>query len=148
MKKAPYIILLCTILFACKKPDIPQNTNSSGYFFCKIDGNGFVPPKTSAVIGSDSTLVISGTNSINKLINVTLKGINTDTFIIDNKINKGLYAQGFSSYQNANSGIVIISKLDTTNKKISGTFSFEIQAGNGLPAHSITEGTFTDLTLE
>jgi len=167
----PLLTILSLIAIQCKKSSTdagdqlpPITTTGANTFGCLVNGNVWLPYGVSYSVPTLNVNVViptgnSGKSEIqifankaeqneNSGIYITIRGISdTGTYQIENYLNTGLvYFNGNTSYEPFDTfGIVHISRCDTIQKIISGTFSF---IGYTNTNHSIgetvsiTEGRF------
>jgi hypothetical protein len=147
MKKLILFILLLLSLYEikCNKDGTPIEslppitTNGANTFGCKVDGKVWLPyggfnlkaiTVNGGIIATSSAIQIFTCNRKNGAmsdLDITLNNVfDTGTYKIYNKLDEGLlYSDGNSSYEPFDTfGIVHISRCDTVQKIISGTFSF------------------------
>lgn len=136
--------------FSCKKDsDSPSQTSSPG-FSAKYDGNSWTANAyTAGYLSYSHTLQIIGTKSNGtEQITLSLKTSTTGTFPISDTVSGSGIIGGltFSSFGEDNHvGSIVITKMDLTANKISGTFSFDAYESSNV--HHITEGKFTDVPM-
>jgi hypothetical protein len=136
---------------------------------CKKDSNSTVPTKMSATIGgkqwesltrttilqTDANIfVITGISLTGEVLAVTVYGSTPGTY--DLTIAIPIKAQCAGSYMPSatssdvyvsSTGTVVLSKVDKTAKKISGTFSFTLNK-TVADTKTVTNGVFNDLLYE
>lgn len=141
----------------------PATQTGAQTFGCLIDGKAFVPPKfgTNApsafyqFVGGSYTLSIYGStdggSNLKSILlgaldvpaitttNYPLKSEENGNFLGKYLIGGGIAFSGITS--NSNPGILTITRFDTTNFIISGTFSFTVLNNNGNEI-KITDGRF------
>ena len=125
----------------------------------KIDGTEW-SAITKVTTMQSAQFLINGTSSSGEVINVTVFGtsegtylleFNTDTSISVKTQFSGLYkpkgAVSDSSNYIAKEGTVVLSKVDTENKTVSGTFNFTARKTSltDTSTVNITDGKFEDL---
>jgi len=156
MKKSKLFILITIIAFSfsCKKDSkITDIINPSASMKCKIDGVDWIAQIRETILQSNK-FIINGTTGSN-VINVTTIGTTTGTYNLS--ITIPIQTQFSATFTNSTSsdslytayeGSVTLSAVDTTNKKISGTFSFKAKnlLHPLLNDKNITAGTFTELS--
>lgn len=160
MKKITLFILISGLVFtySCKKDtkieDVANLVNLNASYKCKINGASW-NAVTRVTTKQGNTFLINGTGSIgNDVLNVTVLGITTGTYNLTTTMPvqtqmSATFANGThaDSLYTAYEGTVTLSSVDTTNKKISGSFSFK--AKNLLMMEKVfTEGTFTNLIYQ
>jgi hypothetical protein len=146
------IIFLAVILLAgaCKKDGTIATKMSA-----TIDGKGWATiVRETVLVASTNNLVITGTSSLGEILVVTVYGSTTGTYELTTSIplKTDCLASFKSSITAANediyistTGKVVISKIDKTAKKVSGTFEFTL-VRKLTETKSVTNGVFTDLT--
>jgi hypothetical protein len=170
MKKIFILFVFATTLFGCDKDDKPQPTNlvdqlppptqtGENTFGCILDGQVFKPDNGSDSLGCfyqlvegeyyfslhafrdiNNTFIALGIGAIKKQI------FQGQTYILDSKIDGntfGIYNFGINFY-NTNSthrGELYVTKLDTINQIVSGTFWYDVIDSNGV-IHKIRDGRF------
>lgn len=151
MKNTKFLILIFVIAFsfACKKDSkITDIINPSASLKCKVNGVDWTA-QTRLTTMQSNKFIINGTvgTSGSNILNITIFGANTGTYITVPTQFLATYTNdtgvGDSLYTSTE-GTVTLSKVDTTNKRISGTFSFKAKNPQ-LLNKQITAGTFTDL---
>ncbi len=151
MKNSKILILITIIAFsfACKKDSkIANIINPTASMKCKVNGADW-SAQTRVTTMQSNKFIINGTTgtSGSNVLNITIFGTTTGTYI-------NVPTQFLATYTNdtnasdslftATEGTVTLSKVDTVNKRISGTFSFNAKNAQ-LLNKQITAGTFTDL---
>ncbi len=153
MKKVLFLMAAVMILAAsCKDDDGNPNPiiNPTAKLSCKIDGNSW-SAVTRVSTNTQGTFVINGSTLTSDALNITIVGETPATYSL------GTMQYGFSAtyspvasntdsvYQAIN-GTVVLSEVNTTDKKISGTFNFNaVNVKNLSLTKSVTEGVFTAL---
>lgn len=157
MKKTILFALLSLILFSmsCKKDsDVTDIINLQASMSCKINGSPW-SATTRYTIKQGNTFLINGSANLgSELMNITFLGTTPGTYIID-PLNTLVEASASftnsalvtDSLYTATSGTFILSSVDTTNKKISGSFSFQ-STNTLLKIKTISEGVFTNLSYQ
>jgi hypothetical protein len=162
----PFILLFIAFVFSqCKKEPVNPNTDDglppatqtgANIFACKVNGQNWISGKSSPDLGvsiTSDTLAIKGTyhsigvETIYLLIKENLQqdvaydvNINNSiTYTTTRLCNSGTI--NFYNYH-SNEGQVKLSKLDRTNKIISGTFFFNIIRQNCGDTLRFTNGRF------
>lgn len=160
------------------KPTTTNTTPTTGRIICKVNGSswssdaenkfyylpgdtlvGTVAELTNGELTIQGNRVLSGDTStiaMNLVLTPAKTGKYEGTFDI-NAADGALYLPSrnitdllgilMGGYTNTYS--VTLTKVDTTNKKVSGVFTITMKApaGLGKPDYLVTEGSFTDLTL-
>lgn len=143
-------MLIVLGLAACKKDSETTNVvnTSNNLLSCKINGNSWSATTRAAVCYHDvseheySGFGITGINPTNlyDTLLITISGATPKTYteseftvaIIDDNSNIYTLTQG----------TLTITSVDTTNKKFSGTFNFEVKAENSQTTIQVTDGNF------
>jgi hypothetical protein len=135
---------------------------------CKKDAGSVIPTKMSATIDGKSwdsllrttiwqtnsnTFVITGTSLTGEILVVTTYGSTAGTYELSVLPVKAQCAGSYKASATTSSGdiyvssagTVVLSKVDKTAKKISGTFSFTL-VKNLSDTKTVTNGVFTDLS--
>ena len=136
-----------------------DNNSVTGNFRAKIEGAQWVANKgyrANRVLGIIS---ITGFSNDKKYITMTLRDsgvhrytlsdatlINTATYIDSNETNQQAYTTNQGTYPAQSGGEVLITAIDTVNKKISGTFNFKVFRQADGQVKNFTEGSFTNIT--
>lgn len=153
MKKL-FLFLFAAALFttACNDDDGSPSPiiNPSAKLSCNIDGSSW-SAVTRVTTNTQGTFVISGSTLSSDALNITIIGESTGTYTL------GTAQYGFSAtyspvasntdsvYQALN-GTVVLSEVNTTDKKISGTFNFNARNVTNLSNEiTVTDGVFTAL---
>lgn len=156
MKRIVFLLFAAGIIFSmsCKKDSkVTDIINLSASMKCKINGTQWTAV-TRLTTKQGNSFTINGTGSLgNDVLNIVVLGTTPGTYNLT--ITPVLvqmsatFANGTNadSLYTANEGTVTISSVDTTNKKISGSFSFKAKniASN---LKNITEGAFTNLIYQ
>ncbi len=148
-KTLAVVLGLSLLTAACKKDkkeDTPAPVVTNGMSY-KLDG-ATITPTTVAATYSSNTLTITG-NSANptKTLQISVPGVTAaGTF---NDTGTILYTEGTQTSVYADTvNVVTITELNTTTKKVSGTFTATVVPFIGNPATTgkvITAGTFTSV---
>ena len=157
MKKITLFILISGLLFtfSCKKDSkITDIVNVSASMKCKINGTSWTAI-TRVTTKQGNTFLINGTGSIgSEVLNITVLGTTTGTYTLDPLSSLTQFSANLTnssgvtdSLYTAYEGTVTLSSVDTTSKKISGSFSFKAK-NMLLNNKQITDGTFTSLTYQ
>ncbi|GAB4452028.1 MAG: hypothetical protein Fur0028_07560 [Bacteroidales bacterium] len=155
MKKISLIFATALSLFACKKDSkITDVINPTASFSCKINNVSW-SAITRVTRKQGNTFVITGTGSLgNDVLNITTFGTNAQTYHLDPINGQTQFSATFTMDTNNNdslyqavNGTVILTTVDTVNKKISGTFSFRSsKVISPLTIKDVTNGSFNNLT--
>lgn len=152
MKKLNFTFALICILtlFSCEKDkELTPNPTSQGSMTAMVDGASWTSSSASGA-RMNGVLNVTGTTANGSVIVITLfdKGVGT--------YNLNGASEGNAGYQITSGGVaftadsdpnasVIITKIDATNKTLSGTFSFKVYRSSDSLTKVITEGKFTDI---
>ena len=145
--------------------DIAAGGSSTSSFTAKIDGSNFVADETLgdySVSAIGNQLIISGLSSSGKTISFQIINPAVGTFPASMESTSltllqyfdaslGGLGGAFSSYNpmtDTSIGTVTITNFDTTNDKVSGTFSFEAYNISNSTTKSITNGVFTNVEFD
>jgi len=156
MKHILTLSVVVCMLFAitsCKK-DAKLNDiiNPTASMKCKIDGTAWSAQTRVTTIQSNK-VIINGTGSLGSdVLNITTFGTTTGTYNLSTTVPiQTQFSATFTNNTNstdslytAYSGSVTLTKVDTVNKRISGTFYFHAK-NMQLLNKTVTEGSFTDL---
>lgn len=157
-----FAVALLFFVASCNRMEdsVPLNpTGTNGYttpFKCKIDGKEWRPKSVSAIV-SNNLIMIGGETDNGQSVMLSLRASKEGTYYLNN-------ATGFSmatfkqdvdlprifttNGEAKGGGTLVISKIDTNNHKISGSFQFLLvdpQTGN---ERNVTEGIFTDISYQ
>jgi len=140
-------VVVLIIVASCKK----DSNILTASMTAKINLNAWDASLRVTVL-QGGNFIITGTSLTGEIIEITTYGSAQGTYILQTLPPivqfTALYKENATVLdQNAfaaTSGQVFISKIDATEKKISGTFNFDAR-DLGLNTVSITQGTFTDL---
>lgn len=170
-------VLASALFSSCKKDSsddvTPGNTEKTGVFTCKNNGVTWesdaaskqiffmdtMVPSVSVYVEADTMTVMAfrtnATDSTMILMNVQLSSARVGSYTMSGQDN-GIYffpgisplaifatALGYTSTSTLN-----ITKYDAVNKKISGTFTATMTPTSSGTPINITEGKFTDVSLE
>ena len=145
------IIAVAFIFSNCDKDeDNPIINNAS--MSAQVDGSEW-SAITRVTVLKNNKFIITGTSVSGTVINVTILGITTGTYTLtlDSLTAQfsGLYQPSATSPTEDNyivkSGKVVISEINTSDKKISGTFEFAAKNILSGEEKSITNGVFNYL---
>ncbi len=156
MKKSTLFILIAIFAFtySCKKDSkIAEIINPTASMKCKINGSSW-SALTRVTTKQGNTFLINGTVG-SDILNITVLGIATGTYNLTTYM--PVQTQFSANYTNntnstdslytAYEGTVTLTSVDTSSKKISGTYTFKAK-NLLLITKSITEGTFTNLVYQ
>ncbi len=141
--------------------NLPGNTGPgqvTGDFRAKINGEQWVANKAAAAARISGLINLTGLSTQGRLLTITLTDSGAKTYTLDeNSINFAAYVDSTETNRDNYStiqsdvdslagGTVTISRLDTVNKTISGTFTFKVYRQQDNKKKSFTEGVFTNLS--
>lgn len=155
-------VMMLFLGVSCNKMDdtipiTPSPTNNfTTPFKCKIDGKDWSPSAVTAIV-SNNLIMIGGETDYGQSMVLSLRASKEGTYYLNN-------ATGFSmatfkqdvdlprvfttNGEAKGGGTLIISKLDTVNHKISGSFSFLLVDPQTGYERNITAGVFTDIKYQ
>lgn len=158
-----WLLAILAISFAaCGKEKSIDSTDGegSGVFRMKIDGTQWTADKVAAAaLTADGYLMISGENSNKKSFSITLKTDKPGKFqlapdtdadflamLLDESAGSPVpFSTSFGANSSEAGGIVEITKVDKTTKKISGKFELKVRAVDGT-TKTLTEGVIENLS--
>jgi hypothetical protein len=167
MKKIHHLLFLCLpillILSGCKGcKDNPQPGFTEGYYFyCKVNGNDFIPAKKTGLgdkvlyggITGDSIAAINclGRNGDKVSMGINEENLSLKNYGLDNNVNFsnfGIYYSDATSLEkyktnSLHTGVLSITKFDKQRKLIEGTFNFNAIDSTTMESVSITDGRFS-----
>jgi len=150
--KAKKLIGLCLglvlVAMSCSKDSDSIIDTKMG---AKIDGNSWSSITRVSVMAGE-TITITGTSTADVMV-ITINGITAKTYTLSiipvstecACVYQPSLISGENDWYYSTSGTVTLTKVDTVNKKISGTFQFTVAKGL-LSTKSITSGVFNDLS--
>jgi hypothetical protein len=141
-------------------PTVPTTpgTGVTGDFRAKIDGIPFVANQVAGAVITNGIINITGTNTDGRMITITLTDSGVHLYqLMQTTINGAAFSEStngstiaFTSNASADpniaGGTANITEINTTTKKISGTFAFKAYRPIDNTGKTITEGVFTNLT--
>jgi hypothetical protein len=149
------------LLNACQQeiqdPNGTQNA-VTGDFRAKIDGTQWVANSAASGSRMNGRIAILGRSNDRKYLAISLTDSGVHNYILDDMtLNAASYIDSslpnpinLTTNQGVNpgdaGGTVRITSIDTTNKKISGTFSFKVFRQTDGLQKTFTEGSFTNLS--
>ncbi len=155
MKNVYLITIVVILITACNKDSkVNDIINPTASFTCKINGTTWTAI-TRVTRKESNKFIITGTGSLgNDVLNITTFGTEKKTYtlmpidgITEFSATFTNDTQNTDSLYQAVTGTVVITSLDTVNKKISGTFQFRTsKVVNPLIIKEITNGSFNNLT--
>ncbi|TGD59857.1 DUF6252 family protein [Flavobacterium humi] len=152
-------------------PSNPSNPSSPAVFKADFDGQTFTANTIQAIVNSDY-VAITGIKSSGEFFQITIPGATVGTYTLDMTNSSSMpfgliYSAGsgnipylaadddtgdFAGFANyTDTAQIVISSIDTTNKKISGTFKFTgVRFASGssttIETKVFTNGVFTNLS--
>ena len=151
------ILIVAILISSCKKKNVLEEIIPNVEMTAKINGVSWKAVARVTRITSGNIIITgTGETSGEKIINITVFSTNEGTYKLDlnplslkneftASYNPKISTLSDSSYA-ANSGTVVISKIDISSKKISGTFSFSSKrVSSPVPTLEVTEGSFSNL---
>ena len=158
MKNLIIILAFLTIgsgFISCDKEDVEDAAASisNASMTASVNDTSWTSiTRVSKFFTTTNIFVLTGTSTDGKILAVTIKGAEIGTYTSSTSIDS-LSAQVGAAWRAngknyvSKEGRVEITKLDKTNKKISGTFSFKILNANDLAEQiSVTSGKFDNLS--
>jgi Family of unknown function (DUF6252) len=156
----PYYLLFAVIFYlaSCTKEVSEEHGTSpvvpgSGNFTATISGTAWSADSLQMALVGNGVVNISGLAKTGEQISMILPSFKTGTYTVNsNSSGYALYVnfndpQGnvYLSNVGSSSGSVVISKIDTVNKVISGTFSFSVTNSVDMTVKTITNGSFNNI---
>lgn len=149
------VAILAIFTFSCDKEDVEDTVASlsDATMTATVNDTAWTTATrvTKLFDSPVETFVITGTSLEGKIMAITIKGTEAKTYTTSTSIDS-LSAQVGAAWR-ANSknyfsknGTVQLTKVDKTNKKISGTFSFNMISTTDLEGFPVVSGTFKDLS--
>jgi hypothetical protein len=149
-------LIMCAIVImgvSCKK-------DSSGNIIvtkmsATIDGKAWDSAiRTTVLQATTNTFIITGTSLTGEILEVTTYGTTQGTYELSvGSVSakclgtyKASISSGTSDIYISTSGTVVLTKVDKTAKKISGTFVFSLYCLNSKLTKTVTNGVFNDLS--
>ena len=149
--KILFSALLIGILFtACKKNETPAPTESSTTpsWAAKVNGTDYTWTDPKAEIFFTTKLMVSA--SCDKYTSqIFIKDYKTKvagTYRTEDDFNANIMGSDGFRFTTASEGQFVISKIDQTNRKISGTFNYKITNHSGGDSLTVTGGVFNNLS--
>ena len=154
------VFLLSTLFISCEKEgsnetgNLLDTTVVAGIFKAKLNGHQWVANKYAYAIRDSGFIYVRGINlagnSINLLLNdngVGRYSLSSSTTAVANLIDSaGKMYTSFGSTDTAQAGgVVVITSIDTSNKTMNGTFSFNLLSVSDSSVIRVTEGSFTNM---
>ena len=163
MKKLFYLLAIISIVnISCTKEEAAETVNNtaplvvSASMTAKVNDTLWTSiTRVTNHYDTTGVFLITGTSTEGQVIAITIKGDEAGEYTSSTSIDSlsaqvGCVWQPDASsptedYFLSTSGKVVISSVDTTEKRISGTFEFELINTNLSATKSITEGKFSNL---
>lgn len=150
-------IVVIIAMSSCKKEDVQELITSTASMSAKIDGTSWsAVTRVTKHFENSQKFVISGTSTNGEVLVITVFGDTQGTYSSSTSIDSlsakvGCVWQPDASSPTTDnyvsqSGTVTFSSVNTSDKKVSGTFSFSLLDQSLSNSKSITEGKFTDLS--
>ncbi|MDB5203187.1 MAG: hypothetical protein JWQ27_2596 [Ferruginibacter sp.] len=167
MKMKSLLSLVCLVvigLTACQKELSQENGGGgavaglTGDFRAKIDGVQWVANQSSGAIRNGGYIMINGQSTDGKVLVIQVVDSGVHAYTLDEFGDNGAAyvltpngsSFGFTSNASGDTslagGKVSITSIDTTNKKMSGTFKFRVLRDIDTVSHAFTEGSFTNIS--
>ncbi len=163
MKKISILLIILSVLIvSCKKEDVKETVNNAAPLVTTASMSAKVNDTlwtsvTRVTNHYDTTgfFLITGTSTEGQVIAITIKGETEGTYTSSTAIDS-LSAQVGCVWQPdassptednfiSKSGEVVVTSLDTVEKRISGTFKFDMINTNLSATKTIREGKFSNL---
>ena len=154
MKHILVCVLIALLFVQCNKDDqdSPANLlNLTASMSAKIDGTSWNAVTRVTRLQSNN-FIITGTGALNgnDVIAITVLGSTAGTYNMTTQVqftaNYTPVAGSTDSIYQAYQGSVVISSVDLTEKKVSGTFTFKARLQDMVTEVNITEGKFENLS--
>ncbi len=155
MKNITFFVAIAITVASCKKDSkVNDVVNPTASMSCKINGTQWTSISR-VTVRQNNKFIISGTGSLGSdILNITTFGITPKTYnlhpidgIIEFSATFTQDTNNQDSLYQAVYGTVTLTKVDTVNKKISGTFNFRMsKIIDPLIIKEITEGSFNNLS--
>ncbi|KAA9325424.1 DUF6252 family protein [Adhaeribacter soli] len=161
-----YCLLAATIILApsCKddKEDNKPSNNTPAPvvpLISKINGANWASDQVVArfqIIGGEKVITVtaaSGNITMSLIAPEAVGSYNstTTTVLSGTIVEKQATSEHMWTTENGGDATIAITKLDRTNKKVSGTFTFTakpMSSGTALGDKKVTDGSFTDITIQ
>lgn len=127
---------------------LPPSNNDDDTFTAKVDGQLWTPTTVGGFVqgnGIIDKLTVSGTNNATgETVGIFMPDdITVGTYDFGPLVHLGQYSINITTLFSSDSGDLVITKHDTQNKLIEGTFNFEASIFGTNDNVSITEGAFS-----
>lgn len=157
-------LTMAIFISSCEKEVSEENTNFNpspvtGDFRAKINGTTQWIANKVAIAEKDSNMwILTGESTDGKLLTIMLTDSGLHNYRLDeNSLNIAAYTDSASAistpwessasiHDSLAGGTVSVTQLDTTNKKITGTFSFKVFRNADTTKVTFTEGSFTRIS--
>lgn len=143
MRKIFFFLASITILGSCSSDALDDYL---GDMSATIDGTKW-STITRVTVQKEDNFIITGTSSSGEVLIITILGTDEGSYDVPLKCDAAYKESASVDLEDAavaTSGSVILSEVNTSDKKISGTFSFNIlKDGNTM---DISSGVFNDLS--
>lgn len=154
-------LMLAVSVISCSKEKSIEagqgGPSSTGVLKMKIDGQQWVASKAAGATIVAGLIAIQGISSDDRVFNITLQDNGIATYQLDDQslnvavvsdANNPNGGEGYTTNQGNPGdagGTLVITKIDKTNKTITGTFSFKMFRETDSKQLTITEGVFENL---
>jgi hypothetical protein len=147
MKNMIFVFMITiTFLLGCNKENESTPTMKAS-----IDGKAWNADIRATVLSNNKFAITGTNNATGKSISITVLGITEGTYNLD--INsfqcEAVYKQSYTTTTDdtyfAYTGTLVLTKVDLSHKRISGTFSFKLKKNLSNTTVIIDNGTFEDL---
>lgn len=153
MKKFLLVIVAISVAFFTTSCETDSNGNPVYKMNATIDGQQWTAPLPMAVL-SNGVLVVTGSSLTGEIIALTINGDVAKSYtqsLLPVKMECGASYKASLAATTADAfistmGIVTLTKVDATNKLVSGTFEFTLANTTAVTLKQITKGTFNDVT--
>ncbi len=157
MKKQIILLAIATIsiaFFSCTKDEVQDaaaSVTTASMSATVNDTTWTTITRVTKKFHTPESFVITGTSTDQKVMVITIRGIEkgiytTSLQLEDPSAQVGGAWRANSTNYFSNAGTVELTKLDTTNKKISGTFSFDLISQTDLVGFKVKNGKFDNLS--
>lgn len=155
MKRIFAIVSLVGLMAASCADDgdgTPVIINPNAKMTCKIDGAQWTA-LTRVTTNTAGGFSINGSALQSDALDITIVGESTGTYTLGTMqfnftASYSPVASNTDSLYTAINGTVVLSEVDQTNRRVSGTFNFNaINVSNNALNRSVTEGVFTSLAF-
>ena len=148
------IAVLSLTFFSCTKDQVEEaaaSVTTASMSAMVNDTTWTTITRVTKKFATPESFVITGTSTDQKVMVITIRGIEkgiytTSVQLEDPSAQVGGAWRANSTNYVSNSGTVEISKLDVVNKKISGTFKFNLISQTDLVGFKVESGKFENLS--